>query len=151
MNVQKYETYKSMHESLSKALKNEFYYEAIFIEYAILEDRLASVLKYAEIPFTDKNGQDVSIKVKLNRIESRKELSDKFYKDRLTSALIQECRTWTDERNNLIHHMANLPYDSEKVRQIAIDGNELVRQVKNKTASVINRLKKERKDPSAGA
>lgn len=38
-----------------------------------------------------------------------------------------------------------------KVRQIAIDGNELVRQVKNKTASVINRLKRERKDPSAGA
>ena len=38
MNVQKYETYKSMHESLSKALKNEFYYEAIFIEYAILEN-----------------------------------------------------------------------------------------------------------------
>ena len=60
-----------MHESLSKALKNEFYYEAIFIEYAILEDRL-------------------------------------------TSALIQECRAWTDERNSLIHHMANLPYDSEK-------------------------------------
>ena len=105
MNVQKYETYKSMHGSLSKALKNEFYYEAIFIEYASLEERL-------------------------------------------TSALIQECRVWTDERNNLIHHMANLPYDSEKVRQIAIDGNELVRQVKNKTASAINRLKREHKRPA---
>lgn len=151
MNVQKYETYKSMHESLSKALKNEFYYKAIFIEYAILEDRLASVLKYAEIPYTDKSGQDIGIKTKLNRIESRKELSDKFYKDRLTPALIQECRTWTDERNSLIHHMANLPYDSEKIRQIAIDGNELVRQVKNKTASVISRLKKERKNPDTGA
>ena len=29
-------------------MKNEFYYEAIFIEYAILEDRLASVLKYED-------------------------------------------------------------------------------------------------------
>lgn len=94
------------------------------------------------------NGQDISIKAKLNKIESRKELSDKFYKERLTSALIQECRVWTDERNNLIHHMANLPYDSEKVRQIAIDGNELVRQVKNKTASAINRLKREHKRPA---
>lgn len=84
----------------------------------------------------------------LNKIESRKELSDKFYKERLTSALIQECRVWTDERNNLIHYMANLPYDSEKVRQIAIDGNELVRQVKNKTASAINRLKREHKRPA---
>ena len=143
--MQKYETYKSMYESLSKALKNEFYYEAIFIEYAILEDRLASVLKYAEIPYTDKNRQDISIKAKLNKIESRKERSDKFYKERLTSVLIQKCRVWTDERNSLIHHMANLPYDSEKVRQIAIDGNELVRLVKNKTASAINRLKREYK------
>ena len=31
-----------MHESLSKALKNEFYYEAIFIEYAILEGTVGS-------------------------------------------------------------------------------------------------------------
>ena len=49
MNTQKYETYKSIHESLSKALKYGFYYEAIFLEYAVIEDRLASVLKYAGI------------------------------------------------------------------------------------------------------
>ena len=49
MNTQKYETYKSINESLSKALKYGFYYEAIFLEYAIVEDRLASVLKYAGI------------------------------------------------------------------------------------------------------
>ena len=81
MNTQKYETYKSIHESLSKALKYGFYYEAIFLEYAIVEDRLASVLKYAGIPYIDKNGQDVSISKKLNLIESRKELLDKFYRD----------------------------------------------------------------------
>lgn len=55
MNVQKYETYKSIHESLSKSLKYGFYYETIFLEYVILEDRLVSVLKYAEIPYIDKN------------------------------------------------------------------------------------------------
>ena len=107
MNTQKYETYKSIHESLSKALKYGFYYEAIFLEYAVIEDRLASVLKYAEIPYIDKNGQDISISKKLNLIESRKELSDKFYRDRLTKELIQECRDWIKERNDLIHHMAS--------------------------------------------
>ena len=144
MNTQKYETYKSIHESLSKALKYGFYYEAIFLEYAVIEDRLASVLKYAGIPYIDKNGQDVSISKKLNLIESRKELSDKFYRDRLTKELIQECRDWIKERNVLIHHMANLPYDSELVQKVAIEGNELVRKVKNKTTSVVNRLKKEK-------
>lgn len=91
MNTQKYETYKSIYESLSKALKNGFYYEAIFLEYAVMEDRLASVLKYAGIPYTDKNGKDISTSKKLNLIESRQELSDKFYRDRLTKELIQEC------------------------------------------------------------
>ena len=144
MNVQKYETYKSIHESLSKSLKYRFYYEAIFLEYAILEDRLASVLKYAEIPYIDKNGHDVSISKKLNLIGTRKELAEKFYKDRLTPELITECRTWIDMRNQLIHRMANLPYDNEQVQKVAVEGNEIVRKVKNKTASVVNRLKKEK-------
>ena len=38
--------------------------------------------------------------------------------------------------------MANLPYDSELVHKVAVEGNELVKKVKNKSASVINRLKK---------
>lgn len=121
-----------------------FYYEAIFLEYAILEDRLASVLKYSEIPHIDKNGHDVSISKKLNLIEARKELAGKFYKDRLTPELILKCRTWIDVRNQLIHHMANLPYDNEQVDKVAVGGNELVGKVKNKTASVVNRLKKEK-------
>ena len=142
MNAQKYETYKLIHESLSKALKYGFYYEAIFLEYAVMEELLASVLKYAGIPYIDKNGQDVSISKKLNLIESRKELSDKFYQERLTKELVQECRVWIKERTDLIHHMANLPYDSELVQKVAVEGNELVKKIKNKSASVINRLKK---------
>lgn len=105
---------------------------------------MASVLKYSEIPYIDKKGHDVSISKKLNLIETRKELAGKFYKDRLTPELILECRTWIDVRNQLIHHMANLPYDNEQVQKVAVDGNDLVRKVKNKTASVINRLKKEK-------
>lgn len=142
-NTQKYETYKSIHESLSKALRNEFYYEAIFLEYAILEDRLVSVLKYAGIPYTYKNGRDISITDKLKKIESQEELSNKFCRDRLTKELIQECRDWTEERNDLIHHLANLPYDSELVKKVAVEGNDLVKKVKNKTASVITYLKRQ--------
>lgn len=143
MNVQKYETYKSVHELLSKALKQGFYYEAIFLEYAILEDRLASVLKYADVPHLDKNGKDVSISRKLSLIEGRKEFAEKFYKEHLTPELIQKCKNWIVERNDLIHHMANLPYDNKQVQKIAVDGNELVNEIKNKTASVVNRLKQE--------
>lgn len=43
-NMEKYQAYKSMNENLSKAMRSEFYYQAIFIEYAIIEDRCTSAL-----------------------------------------------------------------------------------------------------------
>ena len=142
-NMEKYEIYKKMHEDLTKAMKNGFYYEAIFIEYAILEDRFRSVLYYANINYIDKKGNDISIKSKLNKIESRKELSSSFYKKRLSIDLLNRTRSWIDNRNDLIHHLANITYDSDKVESIAVEGYEIVKIVKNKTSSVINHLKKE--------
>lgn len=38
-NIEKYEAYKAMKSNLTKAMKAGFYYQAIFIEYAIIEDR----------------------------------------------------------------------------------------------------------------
>ena len=43
-NQQKYENYREQICRLNKALKDHFYLEAIFIEYAILEDRLEAIL-----------------------------------------------------------------------------------------------------------
>lgn len=44
-NMQKYANYKEQMGRLSKALTQGFFLEAIFIEYAILEDRLESILR----------------------------------------------------------------------------------------------------------
>lgn len=41
-NMQKYLNYKEQMGRLKKAIANSFYLEAIFIEYAIIEDRLES-------------------------------------------------------------------------------------------------------------
>ena len=43
-NKEKYLTYKEKMGRLSKAIKEGFYYEAILIEYALIEDRLVSYL-----------------------------------------------------------------------------------------------------------
>ncbi len=139
-NMQKYESYKAMHENLSKAMKNGFFYEAIFIEYAILEDRLSSVLRYAGVPYTQKSGKDIPISQKILKIRNSRELSGKFYKDRLTEELLDELVGWLGERNDLIHHLAKLPYDSESVKHTAETGYELVMTVQKKSASVIRHL-----------
>jgi hypothetical protein len=41
-NMQKYENYKEQMNRLKKAMANAFYLEALFIEYAIMEDRTES-------------------------------------------------------------------------------------------------------------
>ena len=46
-NNDKYEAYKAMKVNLSKAMRSGFYYQAIFIEYAIIEDRTVSLLRHA--------------------------------------------------------------------------------------------------------
>jgi len=44
-NYTKQATYASIHAALTKAIRYEFYYEAIFLEYAVLEDRFISVVR----------------------------------------------------------------------------------------------------------
>ena len=47
-NYEKNLKYRSLNGMLAKALRYEFYYEAIFIEYAIIEDRTSSLLRHAK-------------------------------------------------------------------------------------------------------
>ena len=45
-NHLKYENYKEQFRRLNKALANGFNLEAMFIEYAIMEDRTESILRH---------------------------------------------------------------------------------------------------------
>ena len=142
-NMEKYEIYKQLSSDLTKAMKQGFYYEAIFIEYAILEDRLASVLKYAGVLTMEKAGNQ-NIAKKINDIRNSKEFSSKFVRERLSFELLDSITAWKDKRNRLIHNLANIPYDAAAVKEVAEEGYEIVKVVKNKSDSVINRFKKER-------
>ena len=64
--------------------------------------------------------------------------------ERLSFELLDSIMVWKDKRNRLIHDLANIPYDAEAVREVAEEGYEIVKVVKNKSDSVINRFKKER-------
>ena len=62
-----YENYKEQMNRLKKAMANAFYLEALFIEYAIMEDRAEAILRYEGNEINAKNGF-VSIDRKLNKI-----------------------------------------------------------------------------------
>ena len=72
-NMQKYENYKEQMGRLKRALNSHFYLEAIFIEYAIMEDRLESGLRHAG-RWNPKPDEFISLnrKVTLEKCQSRR-------------------------------------------------------------------------------
>ena len=100
-NKQKNERYKDLMSKLKKAMNNEFYYEAIFIEYAILEDR-----------------------------------TDKYVTKNINSDLINSLHSWKNKRNDLIHDLIKTKYNNIDIKNIALEGFELVKKLNNKSTLV---------------
>lgn len=67
VNMQKYANYKEQSKRLNRAMSNEFYLEALFIEFAIIEDRVDSVLRYEDNQI--KSDKFVSIDKKLCKLQ----------------------------------------------------------------------------------
>lgn len=132
-SMQKYANYKEQMGRLKKALANQFYLEAIFIEYAILEDRLESVLRHSG-KWNPKPDTFVSLDAKRKKIakmaEERKSLAHKYFSVELTDSI----QVWTVDRNQIIHALMKKSLHTEDLRQIAERGQTLVKMLCNKTA-----------------
>lgn len=135
---EKYLTYKAMKENLKRAIASEFYYEAIFIEYAILEDRLESLLRHAGLNDTDKNGRNFSYSKKLEKIRSNERFQEKFTRQKMTPDFLDELKLWSEKRNKLVHALAKTPYNNTSIKEIALEGNALVIMLDNKVKSINN-------------
>lgn len=139
---EKQSQYAILMNKLKKATYNEFYYEAIFIEYAILEDRTESILKHANIAYTNKDGYSLKLSEKLNKIKSRKEFQDRYIKKHITQDLIMELEEWKNERDKLIHCLVKNTYDSKSLKSIALDGECLIKRFASKSQLVNKYLDK---------
>lgn len=137
-DMKKYEAYRSMMVSLSKAMQSGFYYEAIFIEYAIMEDRCTSVLKYAGVKYLDSRKHEIKLSKKLDKMRSHQAFVVPYVRKRITFELLDQITDWKRERDKLIHALAKTPYDPESIKTIAENGQELVRILNNKVKSVNN-------------
>ena len=134
--------YAILMSRLKKATYNEFYYEAIFIEYAIFEDRLESLLRHANLPIMDKDGHPLKISKKLNILISNKKFQDKYIRKHIPVDLINQIVDWKKERDKLIHALVKNTFDIEKLKNIALSGECLVIRFSGKSQSVNNYLDK---------
>ena len=101
-------------------MANEFYLEAIFIEYAILEDRLESVLRHGG-RWKEQN-KFVSIYEKITIVmemtEEKKGLARKYFSDELLRGI----DNWKEHRNKLIHVLLKRNLHTADLKQIAEEG-----------------------------
>ena len=88
-NYEKRDRYAELNETLRKALEQEFYYEAIFIEHAILEDRVISLFKHANLDMPFQLGAKLE-KLKTNQIFKDEYISN-YMETYFQDSKIEEC------------------------------------------------------------
>lgn len=125
---EKYDNYRAQFGRLNKALKNEFYLEAIFIEYAILEDRTESVLRHAGLwEAYLGNRSQASISTKLTFIKKRAVAKSSSFHPYFSDNLLDQLRDWKNKRNPLIHDLLNQKLGPDELEELALEGSRLVR------------------------
>ena len=127
-NLEKYNRYRSQFERLDRALGEKFYLEAIFIEYAILEDKAWSALKHAALENREKNdGIDRKIDA-LKELKKSDELAEKYF----SSKLLGDMKCWKNDRNKLVHNLMEAELDTRRLRGLALRGKRLIAEFGSK-------------------
>ena len=138
-NMQKYYNYAEQMRRLNKAMSNQFYLEAVAIEYAIIEDRIESVLRHSGTFNPQKHD---TLNKKLNRVaemqRSKKGLVRKYVSDELMRSIY----SWKNERNPMTHALLKLNVHTEDIQDVAERGREIVKTLNNKVSSYNRKIEK---------
>ena len=138
-NEQKYRNYKEQIGRLNKAIKYGFLIEAVAIEYAIMEDRLESVLIHEGVFNSEKHGTLVRKLSLVKELQRRKGSLENKY---LSVELLDSIDSWRKERNALIHALLKQNLSTEELTATAEKGNAIVKQLTSKVTSIRRQLEK---------
>lgn len=144
-HIQKYENYREQFIRLKKALDSKFFLEAIFIEYTIIEDRTESILRHAgkwEACVKSHKGRCIMLEKKINYIKDiareKKSVAHRYFSD----SLLDDIFEWKEIRNQLIHALLKQSLTTEYLADIAYQGNELMKLLRNRTNSFNKAIEK---------
>lgn len=119
-NVEKYGNYREQMSRLKKAMDAHFLLEALFIEYAIMEDRCKSLLEHSGNAVYPK----ASISKKVERIEKLLNQGNPTLSKYISHDLLQEILRWKDERNRLVHALMKQSLTSEELNSLRRRGRQ---------------------------
>lgn len=138
--TQKYLNYKEQMVRLKKAMAAQFYLEAIFIEYAVMEDRLESILRHSGVFNPERHS---TIQAKLRRVSELRRAKKSLLNRSLSEELLQEIHQWKDERNRLIHALMKQDLHTEDLQKIALEGQQIVKQLNSKATNYRKALERQ--------
>ena len=134
-NQIKYENYREQFKRLKSALNGSFHLEAMFIEYAIMEDRTESILRHADKwdPYlNNRKGRNPTIDSKIRYIqklaEQKKTLPNKYFQDDLLDRIL----TWKEDRNRLIHALLKQRLEHDEISALAVQGKQLADELRKR-------------------
>ena len=145
-NRLKYENYREQFKRLNKALTNGFNLEAIFIEYAILEDRTESILRHSgqwEAYLKHRKGREPGLESKIKHIKMRADNKKSILCKVFADDLLDKMLTWKDQRNRLIHALLKQQFAHNEVSSLAVQGNILAKELRSRSSKFNRAVEKE--------
>ena len=150
-NQQKYANYTEQFKRLNRAISNGFNLEAMFIAYAILEDRMESILRHADLwdaYIKSRKGRmpDITSKIKYiqKAAENKKDILCKYFSDDLLDRVL----AWKESRNHLIHALLKQRLEHNEVSDLAAQGSMLAQEVRTRAGNYNRTKARHRKDSS---
>lgn len=138
--TKKYLNYKEQMVRLKKAMAAQFFLEAIFIEYAVMEDRLESILRHSGVFNPERHS---TIQAKLRRVSELRRAKKSLLNRSLSEELLQEIYQWKDERNRLIHALMKQDLHTEDLKKFALHGQQIVKELNAKTTNYRRALERQ--------
>lgn len=141
--------HKNFFDCCENAIKNEFYMEAILMEYAAIESRLEVMLGLIGMPcnkfIEDKERKKVQISHRISCVKKFRKNSPLFEKTKLSSKFFDKLENWIAKRNMYVHglYKNEIEYNSriKGAKELAEKGLVFTRQLYNEV-SRLKRLKK---------
>ena len=145
-NMQKFHNYQLQFSRLNKALHAEFYLEAIFIAYAIIEDRTESILRHTgkwEAYEKSRRGRSATLDSKIRCIQKMAEEKRSPCHRYLADGTLQRILEWKEDRNRMIHALLKQTLADGELAALAQTGKELACALRTKTNSLNRAIKKQ--------
>jgi gas vesicle protein len=147
--MDKTKLYKDLYERMELSLKEKFFMEACWIQYAIIEDRFNSVIKHA---YPEKGEQFLKsfrgLDRKLEHIVEKIHPKDQDCLKTVHKALLEKIKKWKDKRNTLMHEITkttDIASVQKKLEKLAPEGKSLTSDLSNRVRKYKELVKKRKK------